>query len=61
MEQTRTIPNPDREEAVTRSGEASTEGKRPFTEPRLTFVMPKLVKQGSVSEITAGFFGPFYP
>ena len=35
--------------------------KPPFVEPRLTFVEPKLKKHGEVKEITAGFFGSFYP
>jgi hypothetical protein len=35
--------------------------KLPFVEPKLAFVQPKLVKQGKVEEITAGFFGNFYP
>ena len=41
--------------------EAEVDGKEPFEVPRLTFVKPKLVRQGSVNEVTAGFFGPFYP
>ena len=41
--------------------EASLKVKQPFTEPKLSFIVPKLVKQGSVEEITAGFFGSFYP
>ena len=35
--------------------------KQPFTEPRLTFIEPKLVKHGDVADVTAGFFGAFYP
>ena len=35
--------------------------KQPFVEPKLTFVEPKLVKHGDVKDITAGFFGGFYP
>ena len=35
--------------------------KQSFVEPKLVFVRPKLVKQGTVEEITAGFFGSFYP
>lgn len=38
-----------------------SENKKKFTEPKLKFVEPKLNKMGSVEEITAGFFGPFYP
>lgn len=29
-------------------------GKRPFTPPKLTFVPPKLTKQGSLKHLTAG-------
>lgn len=29
-------------------------GRRPFTLPKLTFVPPKLVKQGSIQHLTAG-------
>ncbi len=35
--------------------------KKSFTEPKLTFIEPKLTKQGDATEITAGFFGPFSP
>ena len=41
--------------------DAEVEGKEPFEEPKLTFVKPKLVRHGSVNEVTAGFFGTFYP
>ena len=34
--------------------------KRAFTEAQLTFVEPKLVKQGHLTEVT-GFFGTFSP
>jgi hypothetical protein len=34
--------------------------KRAFSEPKLTFVEPELVKQGDLSDVTAGFFGTFY-
>ena len=40
--------------------DVETQGKRPFTEPKLTFVAPKLVKRGTVEELT-GFFGTFSP
>ncbi|MFC1996051.1 lasso RiPP family leader peptide-containing protein [Chloroflexota bacterium] len=35
--------------------------KQPFVEPKLEFIEPKLVKHGDVKDITAGFFGSFYP
>ena len=37
-----------------------SEEKRPFTEPKLTFMTPKLVKHGDLVEVT-GFFGTFSP
>lgn len=40
---------------------ASNPGKRPFVEPKLIWIEPKLVKQGDVTNVTAGFFGTFYP
>lgn len=41
----------------------STRAKRPFTEPKLAFIKPKLVKAGKIGEHTAGtpFFGTFSP
>lgn len=33
--------------------------KAPFTPPKLTFVTPKLTKQGSVEKLTAGIIGTF--
>jgi hypothetical protein len=36
--------------------------KKAFKEPKLTFVEPKLTKQGDATKITGqGFFGPFSP
>ena len=35
--------------------------KKPFEEPKLTFVEPKLTKQGDATKITCGFFGSFSP
>jgi len=35
--------------------------KKPFTSPKLTFVEPKLTKQGDATELTAGSFGGFSP
>ena len=58
-------------EAETQSSEARPEGQavsaveagetRPFTLPKLTFVRPKLVREGGMTEVTAGFFGTFSP
>jgi hypothetical protein len=36
--------------------------KKPWEEPKLTFVEPKLTKHGSLEEMTGqGFFGAFTP
>lgn len=35
--------------------------KLPFTPPKLTFIAPKLTKQGTVEALTAGLLGPFSP
>ena len=35
--------------------------KQPFVAPKLTYVKPELVRQGSLSDVTAGFFGTFIP
>ena len=37
--------------------------KKPFEEPKLTFVEPKLTKHGDATKITGGggFFGTFTP
>ena len=32
-----------------------------FVAPKLTFVKPELVRQGSLADVTAGFFGTFIP
>jgi hypothetical protein len=33
--------------------------KKPFTQPKLTFIYPRLVKHGDATQNTHGFFGPF--
>jgi hypothetical protein len=38
-----------------------SENKKPFTEPKLTFIEPKLTKHGDATKITQGFFGTFTP
>jgi hypothetical protein len=39
-----------------------TETRRPWQEPKLEFVEPKLVKQGEMKETTGqGFIGTFVP
>jgi len=37
--------------------------KKPFEEPKLTFIEPKLTKHGDATKITGGggFFGTFIP
>ena len=39
---------------------AGTEEKQPFTEPKLAFLTPELVKHGSLVGVT-GWFGDFSP
>jgi hypothetical protein len=40
--------------------ETNPTAKQPFVKPKLTFVRPKIVKHGSITELT-GFFGAFSP
>ena len=40
---------------------ASTEGKKRWQEPKLSFVKPKLTKHGKLDEVTGQFFGAFSP
>ncbi|GJQ59125.1 MAG: hypothetical protein SCALA701_19260 [Candidatus Scalindua sp.] len=49
-----------RKEIQEKSSDAS-QGKKAFTNPKLTFIEPKLTKHGDATKITAGFFGPFSP
>jgi hypothetical protein len=35
--------------------------RRPFAEPKLRFVEPKLTQRGDLAQVTAGFFGTFTP
>ena len=42
--------------------EQRVEDKKPFDEPKLTYLTPKLTERGSVQEVTLqGFFGSFSP
>ena len=52
---------PKREARKQTRGKAGSEEKRPFASPRVTYVPPKLVKRGDAKQVTAGFFGSFYP
>ncbi|MCI0441547.1 MAG: hypothetical protein L0177_20795 [Chloroflexi bacterium] len=42
------------------SQENPTQHKRPFVEPKLAFIEPKLTRQGKVEHVT-GFVGSFSP
>jgi len=35
--------------------------RKPFAEPKLTFIEPKLTKHGDATKITGQFFGTFTP
>ena len=39
----------------------ATAGEKEWQEPKLTFVEPKLTRQGDFVEITGQFFGAFSP
>lgn len=41
--------------------EVQAEEKQPFEEPKLTYVTPKLVVHGEVTDLTQGFLGYFTP
>jgi len=44
------------------AAEADTQSKKPFVEPKLAFIEPKLTKHGDATKIThQGFFGTFTP
>ena len=43
------------------SDPSSTEGKKRWQEPKLSFVKPKLTKHGKLEEVTGQFFGAFSP
>jgi len=41
---------------------SESSGKKPWQEPKLAFVEPKLTKHGTLEEVTGqGFFGGFTP
>lgn len=58
MQPTSISPVPARAEADVDGAETV---KPAFQEPKLTFVKPKLVREGDFGQITAGFFGTFTP
>ena len=38
------------------------EGRKKFSEPKLTFTEPRITRQGDATKITGnGFFGTFFP
>ncbi len=39
----------------------SLQTKKPFTEPKLTFIEPKLTKHEDATKVTTAFFGSFVP
>jgi len=41
-------------------GQLAQDSKKPWEEPKLDFVEPKLTKHGDLKSLT-GFFGPFSP
>jgi hypothetical protein len=43
------------------TGASASQTRKPFTEPKLTFVEPKLTKHGDATKITGSFFGTFRP
>lgn len=45
----------------TKEPSAEQSDKKPFKEPKLTYVKPKLNKQGKVEQVTQSFFGSFSP
>ena len=43
------------------SEDTSPPSKKPFKTPKLTYLPPKLTKQGKVEQVTQSFFGSFSP
>jgi len=39
----------------------SSQTRKAFAEPKLTFIEPKLTKHGDATKLTGGFFGTFTP
>lgn len=54
---TQQFENQNNNDSVT---ETETQSKKPFVEPKLAFIEPKLTKHGDATKITQqGFFGTF--
>ena len=58
MKKTTTLPGAQEKQAAVSS---STESKKKWQEPKLSFVKPKLTKHGKLEEVTGQFFGAFSP
>jgi hypothetical protein len=53
---------PPQEKEAEETASSQSVGKKPWQEPKLTFVEPKLTKHGALEEVTGqGFFGGFTP
>lgn len=44
-----------------KKGVDNSQSRKLFSEPKLTFIKPKLTKHGAVTKITGQFFGTFTP
>ena len=44
-----------------KKGMDNSQNRKYFSEPKLTFIKPKLTKHGAVTKITGQFFGTFTP
>ena len=45
----------------TRKVAMDKQDQKPFEQPKLTYIKPKLSKQGKVAQVTQSFFGSFSP
>jgi hypothetical protein len=52
---------PEDKQEGTGTPPVSPADKKPWEEPKLTFVEPELTKHGKLDKITHGFFGTFSP
>jgi hypothetical protein len=51
----------DRKQTPAPHSDPTQPEKKVFHAPKLTFIEPKLTKQGDATKITHGFFGTFEP
>lgn len=49
------------DDTETQPDSLATAAKKPFVEPKLAFIEPRLTKHGDATKITHGFFGTFDP